>query len=323
MQELLVEPLRRLISQKAPGSLPSSVTMDVQGSWPRLVVIDGLDECQNPDVQCELLHVIARAIPNIPYPLRFLITSRPESHLTRVFGYDRDLQAAIMDRYNLSDDPDADTDIWKFFKTEFKEICRIHSLGKYLPLDWPGQTAISRLVERSSGHFIYASTVIRYIRSPRHRPDDRLETILRLQPPHDRHDQDRPYTQLDALYSLVLQGVESPDQLAQICLVFGILYFHSRKVGLFGLLMYSHQSHIEGLLELKAGDLDLLIDPIRSLITIYKHGTVQIFHKSLFDYLLDPSRGGHLPFDLPRVHEVAATHVLKEHIYAHSKFFLP
>jgi len=158
-----------------------------------------------------------RAIPHIPHPLRFLITSRPESHITRVFNYDRDLQAAIIHRYNLSDDPDADADIQKFLDTEFKEICRVHPLGKYLPRDWPG---ISRLVERSSGHFIYASTVIRYIWSPKHRPDDRLKVILRLQPPQD---QDRPYAQLDALYSYVLQGVESPGQLEKICLVFGIL----------------------------------------------------------------------------------------------------
>ena len=118
---------------------------------PRLVVIDGLDECQNPDVQCELLRVIARAIPHIPYPLRFLITSRPESHIVRVFDHDRDLQAAIIHRYNLSDDLDADADIRKFLETEFKEVCRVHPLGKYLSRDWPGQIAISPLVERSSG----------------------------------------------------------------------------------------------------------------------------------------------------------------------------
>ena len=270
MQELLLEPLCMLKFQQALGSLPQPVveplpgivTMDVQGSWPRLVVIDGLDECQNPDVQCELLRVIARAVRNIPYPLRFLITSRPESHITRVFDYDRDLQAAIIHRYNLSDDPDADADIRNFLEIEFKEICRVHPLGKYFPLNWPGQTAISRLVERSSGHFIYASTVIRYIRSPKHRSDDRLKVILHLQPPHD---QDRPYAQLDALYSLVLQGVGSPDQLEKICLLFGILYFHSRKVGLFASPAYSHPSMIESFLKLKPGDLILLIDHILSM----------------------------------------------------------
>ena len=307
MQELLVEPLCGLKSQKVQCSLPRCV---IELLRPRLVVIDGLDECENPDVQCELLRIIARAIPRIPYPLRFLIASRPESHIARVFDHDRDLQAAIIRRYNLSDDADADTDIAKFLETEFEKICRIHPLAKYLPRDWPGRTAISRLVERSSGHFIYASTVIRYIQSPKHRPDDRLTVILRLQPPQD---QDRPYAQLDALYSFVLQGVEDPDQLEKICLVLGILYFHSRKVGFFSCPTCSSQSEIEGFLNMKAGDLVLLLDPVLSVITSTKYG-VQIFHKSLFDYLLDPSRGGHLPFDLAQVHEIAATHILKTQI---------
>jgi len=330
MQGLLIEPFCVLKYPQALGSLPPHivepfpgiVTRDMQGSWPRLVVIDGLDECQNPDVQCELLRVIAHAIPHIPYPLRFLITSRPESHITRVFDHDRDLQTGMIHRYNLSYDPDADADIRKFLKTEFKEICRVHPLAEYLPRDWPGRKSISGIVERSSGHFIYASTVIKYIRSPKHRPDDRLKVILRLQPPRD---QDRPYAQLDALYSFILQVVESPDQLEKICLVLGILYFQSREVGFFGPRGYSNRRIIEWILELRAGDLVLLIDPILSLITIDKSGTVEIFHKSLFDYLLDPSRGGHLPFDLTRVHEVAATHILKKHICANSdcEFFLP
>jgi len=121
-------------------------------------------------------------------------------------------------------------DIWKFLETEFKEICCVHPLTKYLSRDWPGQTAISLLVELSSGHFIYASTVIRYIQSPKHQSDDRLKVILRLRPPHD---QDQPYAQLDTLYYFVLQGVESPGQLEKICLLFGILYFLSHKIGFF------------------------------------------------------------------------------------------
>jgi hypothetical protein len=71
-------------------------------------------------------------------------------------------------------------DIRNFLEKEFVDICRVHRLGKRLPDTWPGRTAITSIVERSSGHFIYASTVIRYIRSPKHRPDDRLEVILQL-----------------------------------------------------------------------------------------------------------------------------------------------
>jgi len=156
IQDLLVEPLRRLSVKPMRNLIPR----------PRLIVIDGLDECQHPDVQCSLLRAIASAIPHMSYPLRFLVTSRPEPHIVRLFNHDRALQAVTADRYNLSNDPDADMD--------FDEIRRSHCLSRYLPPYWPDRRSITLLVERSSGHFIYAATVIRYIRSEQHCPDDRL-----------------------------------------------------------------------------------------------------------------------------------------------------
>lgn len=316
IQELLVEPLLTLKSKGIPVTLP------------QLIVIDGLDECHNPDIQCELLRVIARAISQIPYPLRFLITSRPEAHITQAFNNDPDLQAISARQYDLSDDPDADMDIRRFLENEFAEIRRVHRLGCYIPHDWLDKNAIASLVERSSGHFIYASTVIRYIRSPNHRPDDRLKVILRLRPPGEG---DRPYAQLDALYALIFQGVENLGQLEKICLVLGILYFHSNRVGCFATYRrYDSnqtvtQKSIEILLEMQTGDLVVLLDPILSLISM-DVDSVRILHKSLFDYLLDLTRGGHLPFDLARVHELTATYILNKKILegiCGAFFFLP
>jgi hypothetical protein len=184
IQELLIEPLLSLKSNAATATPP------------RIIVIDGLDECENPAIQCELLRAIARSIPHIPYPLRFLIASRPEAHITDVFDHDADLQRIVVHRYNLSNDLDADMDIGNFLEKEFVDIRKVHRLGKRLPDTWPGRKAISSIVERSSGHFIYASTVIRYLRYPKHRPDDRLEVILRLRRPQEG---DRPFAQLDNL----------------------------------------------------------------------------------------------------------------------------
>jgi hypothetical protein len=155
MHKLLIEPLLALKSMGFPDAVP------------RLVVIDGLDECENPQEQCELLSAVARAIPQIPYPLRFLVVSRSEAHIMRFFDLDPALQAIEVHRYNLSDDPDADMDIRNFLETEFMEIRRVHPVGKFLPHAWPDQKDIASIVERSSGHFIYASTVIKYIQSPR------------------------------------------------------------------------------------------------------------------------------------------------------------
>jgi hypothetical protein len=153
--ELLFEPLLRL-----------SLQDDFMQSHPRLIVIDGLDECADPDVQCDLLRIVAGLIRHLPYPLRFLITSRPESHIVRTFDHDPDLQSIQVVRYDLSTDCDAEEDIRKFLKQEFRKIRAVHPLRHHLPPDWASEH-IDILVQRSSGHFIYASTVIRYIKSPR------------------------------------------------------------------------------------------------------------------------------------------------------------
>ena len=299
IQELLVNPLLSLKST------------DTLGFLTRLVVIDGVDECTDPNVQCLLLRAIARALLQIPYPLRFLITSRPEAHITHVFNHDPSFKTIPVQRYNLSYDPDADMDIRIFLEKEFVDIRNIHRLGEHLPHTWPDQQAISSLVERSSGHFIYPSTVIRYIQCPKNRPDDRLDVILRLQSPQDG---DRPYARLDALYGLIFGGVESREKLEKICLVLGTLYFQSKRCGYFGNpAVFEDRSKIEQLLGMKAGDLVLLVDPILSLVAV-DGGKIRIYHKTLFDYLLDSDRGGHLPLDLHRVHETVATYILTHKI---------
>jgi hypothetical protein len=152
--------------------------------------------------------------------------------------------------------------------------------------------------------------VIRYIQCSKHRPDDRLEVILRLRSPQEG---DQPYAQLDALYALIFAGVESRGQLEKICLVLCILYFQSKN------FVSLRDCTVEKLLEMKAGDLELLLDPILSLVSI-DGAKVRIFHKSLFDYLLDFDRSGRLPFDLTRAHEIAATYILKQRNVNHSMF---
>jgi hypothetical protein len=182
IRELLIMPLHAV---KLNGSV---------ATLPRLIVIDGLDECQNTDAQCELLRVISRAILQIPYPIRFFITSRPEAHITDAFDRDRDLQAIKVHRYNLSDDPDGDMDIRKYVEKEVEEVRRVHPDGQHLPHTWPDQGAIDSLVERSCGNFTYVSTVIRDIRSQKHYPVDLQEVIHRFPSPREG---DQPNAQPD------------------------------------------------------------------------------------------------------------------------------
>ena len=303
---LLVEPLVRLSIKETDGMESDAATLR---SHPRLVVIDGLDECHDIDTQCDLLRIIGTALPHLPYPIRFLITSRPESHITRIFQHD--LKDVV--RYDLSDDPDADKDIRRFLDKEFSEIRRSHPLRLELPSEWPPQRSISSIVERSSGHFIYASTVIRFIRSPRHRPDDRLEVIVGLKQPYEK---DRPYARLDSLYAFIFHEIQDPAELETIYVALGIMHLRSQKCGIFLLPQLQRSSDrfwIETLLVLRPGDLSLLFDPLLSLVS-FEEEDIRIFHKSLFDYLLDPSRSESLLLDLGLAHGVAANFLIRDKV---------
>jgi len=301
MLELLFEPLTKLWDETDSDGMQSNTVLE----WhPRLVVIDGLDECSDPNIQCDILRIIDNAIIRLPYSFRFLITSRPESHITRAFKHD----IRSVAEYNLSDDSDADEDIRIYLEGEFSKICRTHTLRQHLPSHWPPLGSISSIVERSSSHFIYASTVIRFIQSSKHRPDDRLQVVLGLKEPYEK---DRPFALLDSLYSLIFLEIKDPGELKKIHIAFGIMYLRSLESGLFSWPHWTSDCYaIEELLELGPGDVNLLFDPLLSLVA-FDAVDIRIFHKSLFDYLLDPSRSGVLGLDLGLAHESAANYILK------------
>jgi hypothetical protein len=52
----------------------------------RLIIIDGLDECDTPAAQCKVLDVISRLFHKNRLPLLLLVASRPERHLNHSFN---------------------------------------------------------------------------------------------------------------------------------------------------------------------------------------------------------------------------------------------
>jgi len=67
-------------------------------------------------------------------------------------------------------------------------------------------------VYKSSGQFIYVSTIVKFVSSRRRGPDHRLEIVLDLRP----KGKDLPFTELDALYRYVLSFVEDTTTTVQI-----------------------------------------------------------------------------------------------------------
>ncbi|KAF9526361.1 hypothetical protein CPB83DRAFT_908471 [Crepidotus variabilis] len=259
----------------------------VDGDLKLVVIIDGLDECDRPEMQVYILQMIARAIPKLPHPVRFLIASRPESHIRSSF--DRDFTNIEVHRMNLDEDQNVRQDLRQYFMDRFDDLRRNHpalkSQEKYA--NWPSQEDIDTLVDKSSTQFIYADTVMNYISHGRGHPVKLLRRILGLVfTPRS----DKPYLPLDTLYRFILQTVEDEDHF--------IVWEALRLIYLSGRPEFSSSglraspSFLEEVMGLETGEVLRLLDPLVSLFCLpEKHEKpIQILHASLFDYLCDPYR---------------------------------
>jgi len=275
-----------------------------------LVVIDGLDECEDPIIQEDLLRILAEAIPKLPFRFRFLVTSRAEAHILRTFDHNPSFAKVRVQRIDLGEDPNAVEDIQRVLELDFQTIRRTHPLAKYLDSDWPSPKDVQTLTSRASTQFIYIATVIKCIRSPKHRPDERLKIIIELSNPPAS---DKPYAQLDSLYSHVLSGV-AEEHLADVILVFSILH----HLGLWKeTTLRRFENRLKGLEDLfgkKEGDLRIQLDPLRSLIAIPDDdfSPIKVYYASLFDYLLDEGRSGALHIRHGSAEEALALHDITE-----------
>ncbi|KAF8988964.1 hypothetical protein BDQ17DRAFT_1414533 [Cyathus striatus] len=165
MQTLVVEPF----------NLASSTD-----TTPGLIIIDGLDECEVRKDQVEIIEAIAKSLSmdHGSSRLRVLLASRAEVEIRQAFN--EQSISSICTRLALDDTFDPDKDIDLFLRSRFQLLKRQHMLGSSTLVSWPSDEDIRLIVRRSSGQFIYASTVIQYISDPRQNPQKRLDTSVKI-----------------------------------------------------------------------------------------------------------------------------------------------
>ncbi|KAF8154262.1 hypothetical protein B0H34DRAFT_83081 [Crassisporium funariophilum] len=275
MTKLIIEPLNCIPKKRSARILAASIQ-------PRLIVVDGLDECSDGAVQRELVRVISDAAKRLDYPIKFLITSRPEAHIDLAF---KDGAIRGLSRINLSEDVRAlKKDIQTFLRKAFLEIKKSHVLQPHIPNDWPGADTIDTLVHKSSGQFIYASTVINYVKSPKRRPTERLDIVLGLS--SSATSTENPFAQLDALYRHILSSV---DHKWTVLKILGVLIIPRKEDDDFG--DYSTPAMLQQLLFLQPGDVELALNDLLSVLTFSTpDAPIRLLHASLAEYLLTPSR---------------------------------
>ncbi|KAJ6484206.1 hypothetical protein C8R45DRAFT_297547 [Mycena sanguinolenta] len=235
---------------------------------PVAIIVDGLDECEGHDIQEEILHAIRTASSHSPSPLRFIVASRPEPHIREVF--DSSLYSDVR-RFSVEQ---SFADIRKYLRDEFSRIHREHWTMARVPSPWPESKVLENLVRNSSGHFIYASTVIKFIDDKNYRPTDRLAVVE----DRDTTRSVKAFDPLDQLYMSILQSAARQSELVPILCA----------IANFDLTV----GEIDELFELVDGDTRLMLRGLHSVLLVPENDEEPIYshHASFLDFLDNPSR---------------------------------
>ena len=276
-----------------------------QPAWVDVLVVDGLDECNNTTKQCQLLDILLFIVKCVPFPVSIIIASRPEHHIRNAFyseGLNQCSHSLSLDASYRPDD-----DIRKFLQDAFKAERQKRS---DFPSDkvWSSLKPIDVFVTQASGQFIYASTVVKFICSPRHNFMERLNIVMGAIEAGSQ----RPFEQLDLLYEVIFNGIHA-DNVIGALRVLGLLLLPGLELPPrnreWNQTTNTHSpSYIENFLGLRLGDVRHFLYDLESLLTIRGDDeNIQIFHASLSDYLFDFSRSGQFWID----HKTVYADILK------------
>jgi hypothetical protein len=174
---------------------------------PVTILIDGLDECSGHGFQQEILRSISKSFSNGSLPLRFIVASRPEPHLREIF--DSPVYLNNSRPFNVEQSFD---DVRKYLCDEFARIHREHRTMAGVPSPWPSPDVLEQLVRDSSGHFIYASTIIKFVDDKSYRPTRRLAVVQDA----NSMGSESVFDALDQLYINILNASRRQSELIPI-----------------------------------------------------------------------------------------------------------
>ena len=252
---------------------------------PYLVIIDGLDECHDKATQQLILRLLCETITAHKLPLRFLIGSRPESHIRDTF--DQESLYTVTRRVILDETFDPGRDIKVFLQDGFAKICAKNSILSHVEQPWPKEGIIDLLVQRSSGQFIYAATVLKFVDTEFCNPTKQLALVLKPD--------SKAFSDLDQLYTQILSVYPSEVNIVQILGIISISHGELAEV-------------MEDIFGMEEGELKQVLRGLSSLIKDKNGGLntgatsyyviPHFAHASFGDYLFDSSRSG--PFHVNR-----------------------
>ncbi|KIK59994.1 hypothetical protein GYMLUDRAFT_44006 [Collybiopsis luxurians FD-317 M1] len=297
---------RPKMSGDTHGSVPDNSEFSFS-TGPRVLVIDGLDECSSNNGEWQqILSILAQMVQKYGLPIQILVCSRPEPRIKESFA---GAEFRNICRWMPLDDAyQASKDIRLFLVDGFKKILTCHSCSMaHVPRPWPSSEQIEYLVQKSSGQFIYASTVLKWISEDCDVPADRLHIVLGLQV-KDHEGGNSPYAELDALYFQILSTVKKRNLFLQI-LAGSIVFRESDKITVISI------SDVLG--HIPSGTLYATFAGVHSLFREPSpvESGFRFCHASFTDFLFDPRRSLQFHIDKSLGHDFLATIFFEDYFY--------
>ena len=282
LKRLIVEPIRLL---------PIPVR-------PTIIIIDGLDECEDFNSQRDILTLIGQVTMDPNVAIRFIIASRPEHQICDTFN--KGPLSSKTRHLILDEEYDTAADIERYLREKFEEIyLRNRDIMPDIENPWPTKDDLWVLVGRGSGQFIYAATVIKFVDSDTdfRTPEEKLNIILKPSPM-----QASAFPELDRLYTQILSVYPDSEVLVHTLGVIHVL--EACDVNSPAMI-----ATITGFGETKV---HLVLCALRSIVEIQTepvfddandnepNGTniqIKLSHRSFHDFLTDKARSGPYSID--------------------------
>jgi hypothetical protein len=246
-----------------------------------VIVVDALDECIDNQPASAILSVLGRLVGKLPL-VKFFITGRPEPRIRS--GFRLPLLEPFTQIFLLHEVASASVegDIRLYLTEKLGAMAKRRS-DLDLPEAWPSDEDIAVLTQKSSGLFIFASTVVRFIESEHHEPRERLRLIV-SKADNTSHE---GASGIDSLYSQVLHDAFSGVDEESV--------FVNLKRILSAVVLALNPLSRDGLVKLLNIDSALISTTLRhlhSVILVPTDGSekIRVFHKSFPDFLQEPDR---------------------------------
>jgi len=260
------------------------VTPLKEGGISTVIVIDALDECTDNEPQSAILSIMGRLVEEIP-KVKFFITGRPEPRIQS--GFCLKLLRPLTNIFvlHMVKDSIINQDIRWFLKAQLSDLAHRFELT-----EWPSDEHINLLCQRAAGLFVYAVATVKFLDHKAYLPEQRLDMILALPEctTYEGKTKFKDNTTLDSLYTSILQmaldfGGEDPELDTKVRSIIGTVVL---------LVNPLPPSAVAELIGLEAKQVKMILTLVQSLLVLNEDPSspVKPFHKSLPDFITDPSR---------------------------------